>query len=53
MQSNPTPRVHYVTAIAGDPERNVEFYTNVLGLKFVKRAVNHDDPGTYPSTTAA
>ncbi|WP_423999011.1 ring-cleaving dioxygenase [Haloarcula salina] len=39
--------LHHVTAIAGDPERNAEFYVETLGLRFVKRTVNHDDPGTY------
>ncbi len=39
--------IHHVTAIAGDPQRNVDFYTGVLGLRLVKRTVNFDDPGTY------
>jgi len=47
MQPNAVPGLHHVTAIAGDPERNLEFYTGVLGLRFVKRTVNHDDTGTY------
>jgi glyoxalase family protein len=36
-----------VTAIAGRPARNLEFYTRTLGLRFVKRTVSFDDPGTY------
>jgi glyoxalase family protein len=45
----PTPIVglHHVTAIASDPQRNLDFYTEVLGLRFVKRTINFDDPGTY------
>jgi len=39
--------IHHVTAIAGDPQVNVDFYTGVLGLRLVKRTVNQDDPGTY------
>jgi len=39
--------LHHVTAIAGDPQRNVEFYTRVLGLRLVKRTVNFDAPDTY------
>ena len=39
--------IHHVTAIAGDPQRNVDFYVGVLGLRLVKRTVNFDDPGTY------
>lgn len=42
-----TPGLHHVTAIAGDPERNADFYVGTLGLRFVKRTVNHDDTGTY------
>ena len=39
--------VHHVTAIASDPNRNIAFYTEILGLKLVKLTVNFDDPGTY------
>jgi glyoxalase family protein len=39
--------IHHVTAISGSPRRNLDFYTRVLGLRFVKRTVNFDDPGTY------
>lgn len=39
--------LHHITAIASDPKQNVDFYTRVLGLRFVKKSVNQDDPGTY------
>ncbi len=39
--------LHHITAIAGDAQRNYEFYTQVLGLRLVKKTVNFDDPGTY------
>ena len=39
--------IHHVTAIAGDPQENVDFYTSVLGLRLVKLTVNFDDPTTY------
>lgn len=39
--------IHHVTAIATDPQANVDFYTGVLGLRLVKKTVNFDDPGTY------
>jgi predicted esterase/catechol 2,3-dioxygenase-like lactoylglutathione lyase family enzyme len=39
--------IHHVTAIAGDPQRNLDFYAGILGLRFVKRTVNFDDPQTY------
>ena len=42
-----TRGIHHVTAIAGDPQQNVDFYTGVLGLRMVKQTVNFDDPGTY------
>ena len=43
----PIVGLHHVTAIASDPQRNLDFYTGVLGLRFVKRTINFDDPGTY------
>lgn len=39
--------VHHVTALAKSPRGNRDFYTRVLGLRFIKRTVNHDDPLTY------
>jgi glyoxalase family protein len=39
--------IHHVTAIAGDPQKNLDFYGGVLGLRLVKLTVNFDDPGTY------
>lgn len=44
---DPIVGLHHVTAIASDPQRNLDFYTQILGLRFVKRTVNFDDPGTY------
>src|SRR5690348_5670836 len=39
--------IHHITAISGDAKQNLEFYTQVLGMRLVKRSVNQDDPGTY------
>jgi catechol 2,3-dioxygenase-like lactoylglutathione lyase family enzyme len=39
--------IHHVTAIAGDPQANVDFYAGVLGLRLLKVTVNYDDPRTY------
>lgn len=39
--------IHHITAIAGDPDRNLRFYARTLGLRFVKLTVNYDDPATY------
>jgi glyoxalase family protein len=43
----PIVGLHHVTTIASDPQRNLDFYTELLGLRLVKRTVNFDDPGTY------
>ena len=43
----PIVGLHHVTAIASDPQRNLDFCCEVLGLRFVKRTVNFDDPGSY------
>jgi glyoxalase family protein len=39
--------LHHVTAIATDPQANVDFYTRALGLRLVKQTVNFDAPDTY------
>jgi len=39
--------IHHVTAIARDPQANVDFYSGVLGLRLVKKTINYDDPSTY------
>jgi glyoxalase family protein len=39
--------IHHITAIAGDPQENIDFYTGVLGMRLVKRSVNQDSPDTY------
>lgn len=39
--------LHHVTAVAGDPQRNADFYTTVLGLRLVKRTVNFDAPQVH------
>lgn len=39
--------IRHVTAIAGDGLSNVDSYTHQLGLRFIKKAVNFDEPTTY------
>ena len=39
--------IHHVTAIASDPQKNIDFYIQILGLRLVKLTVNFDDPTTY------
>jgi len=42
-----SPGIHHITAIASDPQKNLDFYAGVLGLRLLKRTVNFDDPTTY------
>lgn len=39
--------LHHITAVSGPPKENYNFYRNILGLRFVKKTINFDDPGTY------
>ena len=48
MNSDIKPHgLHHVTAIASDPQRNVDFYTKTLGLRLVKQTVNFDAPHVW------
>src|SRR5215218_566041 len=39
--------LHHITMITGDAQRNVAFYADLLGLRFVKKTVNFDAPEAY------
>ena len=39
--------IHHITAITGDAQRNLDFYTRVLGLRLAAKTVNQDDPSVY------
>ncbi|HEX7979896.1 MAG TPA: VOC family protein [Gemmatimonadaceae bacterium] len=39
--------IHHVSTIASEPQRNIDFFAGLLGLRLVKRTVNFDDPETY------
>ncbi|MFA6470187.1 MAG: ring-cleaving dioxygenase [Bacteroidota bacterium] len=39
--------IHHITAMAGDAQRNVDFYIKILGLRFVKKSINQDAPDVY------
>ncbi len=39
--------LHHITLGCSDALRTVTFYTQILGLRFVKKTVNFDDPTTY------
>ncbi|MGM8212201.1 VOC family protein [Virgibacillus sp. W0430] len=40
-------RIHHITAIVGDPNENLKFYRDVLGLRLIKQTINFDDPSVY------
>lgn len=39
--------IHHVTALAADPQTNVDFYAGVLGMRLVKLTVNFDVNEVY------
>lgn len=39
--------LHHITAITGNASLNVAFYTDILGLRLVKKTVNQDDVSAY------
>lgn len=39
--------LHHITLVCSNAQRTVTFYTNILGLRFVKKTVNFDDPTSY------
>ncbi len=39
--------LHHITAISSDPQKTLDFYTKILGLRLIKLTVNYDDPSTY------
>lgn len=39
--------LHHVTILASDPQKNLDFYAGVLGLRLVKKTVNFDAPYVY------
>jgi glyoxalase family protein len=45
--SNLITGIHHVTALANDPQKNVDFYAGILGLRLVKKTVNFDAPEVY------
>jgi glyoxalase family protein len=39
--------IHHVTALADQPQKNVDFYAGILGLRLVKKTINFDAPEVY------
>ena len=47
MTNNQLLGIHHVTAMTDDAERNYKFFTEILGMRLVKKTVNQDDIYTY------
>ena len=47
MNGKPLKGIHHVSAITANAKRNYDFYTNILGLRLVKKTVNQDDTSVY------
>lgn len=39
--------IHHLTAVSGNIRENYRFYTQVVGMRLVKRSVNQDDVSAY------
>ncbi len=47
MSNNLITGIHHITALADDPQKNIDFYVGILGLRLVKKTVNFDSPDVY------
>lgn len=47
MKQRNVTGIHHITAIAGAPQENLDFYVGVMGLRLVKKSINQDAPDTY------
>lgn len=43
----PIERIHHISVTVGDPNENLHFYRDILGLRLVKQTVNFEDDGGY------
>ncbi len=39
--------LHHITAMANDPQDNINFYSGILGMRFIKKTINFDAPDVY------
>ena len=39
--------IHHITSMVTNPQRNIDFYTGVLGLRLIKKTINFDVPEVY------
>jgi glyoxalase family protein len=47
MTMNKISGIHHVTAMTSSAEKIYDFYTNILGMRLVKKTINQDDIQTY------
>jgi glyoxalase family protein len=47
LNLKPLKGQHHVSAITANAQKNYEFYTNILGMRLVKKTVNQDDTSMY------
>ncbi|MCA9833200.1 MAG: VOC family protein [Thermomicrobiales bacterium] len=45
--STPLTGIHHISAMTGDAQKNVDFYTRLLGMRAVKKTVNQDAVDVY------
>ena len=43
----PLTGIHHISAMTADAQANVDFYTQALGMRLIKKTVNQDDPSVY------
>ena len=39
--------IHHLTAVSADAPGNLRFYTQVMGMRLIKKTVNQDDVSAY------
>jgi glyoxalase family protein len=39
--------IHHISVLGGDGQRTADFYSKVLGLRFIMKTVNQDDPSMH------
>ena len=39
--------IHHITAVCSNAQKNIDFYTGILGLRLIKKTVNFDGPDIY------
>ncbi len=42
-----THGIHHITSMVGHPQRNIDYYSGVLGYRLVKQTLNYDDQDTF------